>query len=75
MDTKGSLVIEIILWLLMILPGAIYTVWRLTTKAPACRECGSRELIPPDSPRALKLSDGASRSVESSARYIPGIND
>jgi hypothetical protein len=54
-ETKGSLAIEIILWLLMILPGVIYTVWRLTTRGPVCRTCGAKEIIPPDSPRAKQL--------------------
>jgi hypothetical protein len=53
--TKGSFGIELILWLCMILPGALYSVWRLTTRGPACAKCGAKELIPPDSPRARQL--------------------
>jgi hypothetical protein len=54
-ETKGSLALEIILWLLMILPGVLYTVWRLTTRGPVCKACSSKDLIPPDSPRAKQL--------------------
>lgn len=49
---KGSFGIEIILWLLMILPGVIYSVWRLTTKELVCPKCGAPNMIPADSPKA-----------------------
>ena len=52
--TKGSLLIEIILWLMMILPGVLYTVWRLTTRTKACPKCKAPNMIPVDSPRALE---------------------
>ena len=53
--TRGSLATEIVLWLLMILPGVLYSLWRLTTRRPVCRACGSPDLIPPTSPRARQL--------------------
>ncbi len=53
--TQGSFLIEVFLWLILIVPGVLYSLWRLTTRAKACRICGAVGLIPPDSPRALQL--------------------
>lgn len=50
--TKGSFGVEVLLWLLMILPGLIYSLWRLTTRYPGCPQCGAANMIPIDSPKA-----------------------
>lgn len=60
--TRGSLWIETILWLTFIVPGLIYSVWRLTTRHDACRACGSDELVPLNSPRARALTVGTRHS-------------
>lgn len=52
--TRGSIAIEIVLWLLFILPGVIYSVWRLTTRRRGCRSCGG-EVIDVNSPMGKKL--------------------
>jgi len=54
--TRGSLFVEIILWLFFLVPGMIYSTWRLSSRFPACRHCGSRDIIPVDSPRAKALN-------------------
>lgn len=48
--TRGSFWIELVLWLFFIIPGLIYSIWRLTTKQTVCRACGQANLIPVDSP-------------------------
>lgn len=53
--TKGSIFIEIILWLAFLIPGLIYSIWRLTTKYRACPKCRHESIIPADSPRGQKL--------------------
>src|SRR4051812_39697119 len=53
--TKGSIFIEIVLWLCIIVPGLVYSIWRHTTTSDVCAECGSESVIPPDSPMAHKL--------------------
>ena len=53
--TKGSLLIEIVLWLFFLVPGLIYSIWRLTSRHEACKACGSKAIIPLDSPRAQQL--------------------
>ncbi len=51
--TKGSILIEIVLWLFMILPGLLYSLWRLSTRHSACPSCGAPNMIPANSPKAL----------------------
>lgn len=53
--TKGSLLIEIVLWICFIVPGLVYTLWRCTTRFNACKKCGGTELVPVDSPIGQKL--------------------
>ena len=50
--TKGSFIIEVFLWLCFILPGVIYSLWRLTSREKVCPACGSPNMIPLDSPKA-----------------------
>ncbi len=58
--TEGSILIEIILWCFFIVPGLIYSIWRFTKRYQVCRHCGSRELIPRNSPIAKKMQAGGS---------------
>ena len=51
--TKGSIAIELILWLCFLVPGLIYSIWRLTTRGAVCSGCGGTTLVPMDSPAAL----------------------
>lgn len=51
--TRGSIWIEIILWLCFLVPGLIYSVWRLSSKATVCSSCGHDGLIPSNSPIAV----------------------
>jgi hypothetical protein len=51
--TKGSIGIEIILWLFMLVPGLIYSVWRLSTRNPGIN--GNTNIIKIDTPRGRQL--------------------
>lgn len=51
--TGGSIWIEIILWLFMLLPGLIYSVWRLSTRKPGIN--GNTNIIKVDTPRGRQL--------------------
>jgi hypothetical protein len=42
--------IELILWICFIVPGLIYSFWRLSSRYNACGCCGSVALVPLDSP-------------------------
>jgi hypothetical protein len=53
--TKGSILIEIALWLCFLIPGLIYSIWRHTTRTNGCRSCSGANLIPLNSPIGKKL--------------------
>ena len=53
--TKGYFLIELVLWICFIVPGLIYTIWRVSSRQKMCVECGGVNLIPVDSPRARQL--------------------
>ena len=53
--TPGSFFIEVILWICFIVPGVIYSIWRLTAKKKVCCACGSGPLIPTDTPVGRQL--------------------
>jgi len=53
---KGSMSTEILLWILLIVPGLIYSLWRSGSRYKGCPQCGSADLVPLDSPRGKKLS-------------------
>ena len=54
-STPGSFVIEVILWLCFLIPGLIYSIWRISSRKKLCAVCGSGALVPPDSPVARKF--------------------
>lgn len=53
--TKGSIWIEVVLWLCFLVPGLIYSIWRLSTRYDGCPSCGQTTIIPVDSPMAKKF--------------------
>ena len=57
--TKGSFLIELALWIMFIIPGVIYSLWRLTTRKQVCPVCLSPAMIPASSTRAIMLKKGA----------------
>ena len=52
---QGSIFIEIILWLTFIVPGLIYSIWRLTTKYITCPQCRATNFVPVESRHGRKL--------------------
>lgn len=52
---RGSCLMEVVLWLMLIVPGIIYSVWRVTTIRKLCPACGSSDLVPLESPRGRQL--------------------
>jgi hypothetical protein len=55
-QTRGHFALEVVLWLLFIVPGLIYSIWRLTTRRVVCARCSSPELVPIDTPAGRRLS-------------------
>ena len=53
--TKGSFVMEILLWLFFCFPGLIYSIWRITTRGNVCPSCKSDKIVSAISPVGKKL--------------------
>ena len=60
---RGSSAIEIILWLCLLVPGFLYTLWRMGRKDRYCRACQAPNPIPANSPlaRARVASESQAR--------------
>lgn len=56
--TRGSIWIELVLWLFFLVPGIIYSIWRLTSRRTVCPACHNPGLIPVASPKASKELGG-----------------
>ena len=54
LDTPGSILIELVLWLFLLVPGLLYSLWRHGARRRVCSKCGSPDIVPVDSPRALR---------------------
>jgi hypothetical protein len=54
-QTKGSLGLEILLWIFFLIPGIIYSIWRHSSTKEVCKACGSMNLVPVDSPKGQEL--------------------
>lgn len=53
--TKGHFFLELVLWLCFLVPGFIYSIWRLTSRHDGCEMCGAATLIPTNSPMAARV--------------------
>jgi hypothetical protein len=55
MFIKGSIITELFLWFMFLLPGIIYSIWRANTKYYGCPSCTQKTMIPASSPRGQQL--------------------
>ncbi len=53
--TKGSILVELALWCCFLVPGVLYSLWRVDTRYDSCPLCGGATMIPLDSPQGRKL--------------------
>lgn len=51
----GSDGAEIALWVLFLLPGIVYSIWRSNAKAEVCPACGSKAIVPVSSPAGQEI--------------------
>jgi len=56
--TPGSIWIELVLWLALIVPGLVYSIWRLANRHSGCPNCGSADLVPLYSSAAKRVLAG-----------------
>ncbi|HEY3654015.1 MAG TPA: hypothetical protein VGL34_03415 [Steroidobacteraceae bacterium] len=54
--TSGSILIELVLWCCFIVPGLIYSLWRLSSRKQVCRACGAASFVPLSSPVGQRLA-------------------
>lgn len=38
-ETPGSFLVELLLWICFLIPGLIYSVWRLSARKKVCSRC------------------------------------
>lgn len=62
-QTKGSGLIEVLLWLFMIFPGLIYSIWRRSGRQLRCPACAG-EMVPPYTPAAKQGYSSGSTHCE-----------
>lgn len=55
--TRGSVVIEVVLWFALIIPGLLYSLWRQSTRQKVCPTCGNATLIVANTPDGRKLAE------------------
>jgi hypothetical protein len=58
----GSPLVLLVLALFFCIPAIIYAVWMATATRPQCRKCGSPNIIPLDSPNAVRALGSAQPS-------------
>lgn len=56
--TPGNILIELLLWCFFLIPGLLYSAWRMTARRTVCGVCGSSNLIPLDSPIGRQIDAG-----------------
>jgi DNA-directed RNA polymerase subunit RPC12/RpoP len=59
--TRGSFVVEIVLWLALVIPGLLYSLWRQSTRQKVCPTCGSATLILANTPDGRKRAEQFSK--------------
>lgn len=63
---KGSVVIEILLWFLLLVPGIIYSVWRTLNRTFYCSKCGEMRVTRADSPMGKAVINQMERDTKRS---------
>ncbi|MBE9531439.1 MAG: hypothetical protein IME98_01370 [Proteobacteria bacterium] len=58
MFKRGSLKIEVLLWLALIVPGIIYSVWRRIGATPICPKCHFGPMMSSKSGLGYRMSGG-----------------
>ncbi len=62
--SKGSYLLEIILWMMLFVPGTLYTTWRFFNEYHACPICRNMTMTPLDSTLGKKIANEKERMNE-----------
>jgi hypothetical protein len=52
---NGNGAVELILWLFLLVPGLIYSLWRRTSARHGCPKCAAPNMVPLETPRGREL--------------------
>lgn len=69
---RGSMGIEVVLWLCFLIPGLIYSIWRMSSKYEACSACGSDKVLPLSSPIGAQIAQSSGYVPEAPRRPSDG---
>ena len=81
---RGLLVIEVFMWLLYILPGVIYSIWRRVRSQEVCPNCLNPSIVLTSSSRAMGVrrlmkafpqsqrANSMNRKLDSSPKTVSG---
>lgn len=61
---RGNIAVEIILWLLCLVPGIFYSIWRRGAPLSGCPSCGKGEMIPVNYPIGASLAEGSGYIID-----------
>ena len=70
--TPGSMGVELVLWLLLLVPGLIYSVWRISARREVCAACGSDAVVPTEKTRGREIVRAAGPAFAQALRR-PGV--
>jgi len=56
--TPGTIGMEVVLWLCFFIPGLVYSIWRVTNRYKGCPVCGTKNIIPINTPAAQGILAG-----------------
>ena len=54
-ETPGSLAAKLVAWICFLVPGILYTFWRLSARRRACPKCHGSITVPVDTPVGRQL--------------------
>ena len=54
-ETRGSSLLETALWICFMVPGAMYSLWRMSGKRVVCPRCHQEGMVPTRSPIGTEL--------------------
>lgn len=55
-ESKGNILIAIILLIFFIIPGIIYIIWLLSNRKFICPQCKQQTMVPIDTPKGQVLA-------------------
>lgn len=59
--SRGNYKLEILLWAMLFVPGAVYTTWRFFSEHHACPLCRNEAMAPLDSSFGRKIANEKNR--------------